>query len=1082
MADFSYDLDLNTKGFKKNLNKILADLDNVMQDLVRINKIQAFDDKEIKTYNKHTDDLQEDLDEIQEDLKGIKSTDAFDDKSVDKYGKSVDEVGKKSKSSSGALGGLGKKVKGIGFTALAGGATAAVAGIGLLAVKSTELEQAFSEIQAQTGATNEEMEAMRESSSKLFSEGVGEDVVDVGKKIGLVKQQLGSMLDPDEVNEFTKSVEGIAKTFDKDFNEVVSNSRGLIKNWGLTGEESADLVAYGLQNAGNAQDDFLDTLNEYSVLAKNAGFAAEEFTGTLTKGIQEGVHNTDKLADAIKETQIRLMEGDITRELLDAQEIFGKQLPANLNKTIQGIVKAGEQGKKSTQEVMQESAQAIGKAFDEGKISKTVRDKMERAFAGTPAEDIGGGMYSRIFSADIPTEEIKQKATEASNKIDEALKPKGLEGIKRAFSVIISDLATDLYPVLEPIIKNITGIIQSISPLLEETFPKIAEIIGKVFDDVMPLIESVIEAFTPLLNIILDILEPIYGMLDPIIDMLSPIIKMVGRVLQPILRQISGIINKLAPIITDLLESIVPLIIEVADLMGDLIVIWFDMQEAIMDAVAEIFGFESGLDMLTATLGLVADAVTGVIDVITTLVSWVGDAVEAVGGFFGLVEEETEREFGKYSQAADNSMEMVTKNSLKYHQDMAEGVIGGYNMMGEAQNDFSLIVKDSSEDEQDNLDKTNKKRGDYNKKVKETISLLEKLNKNQKSLDSLYDSSVEKMIELTLAGKDGTEEYIKLEEATKNLKEQLDGVGNEIEQIEDMKFEIKMAFDIQGEDFSAILDDMDIAKPGIVIEPQPEIDDEKFKGDVKYLFGFMSEKGWVEGILPPLSFNLSEVMDLKGEEVEKELSDTQEAIKDFANTAVDSISNTTTKLLTGQENAAEAIINLTFDFLQTMVPIWSAQILGGSLATPQSIATAGGWGLAQWALLTGILQGVVEAARASITGFEEGGYTGEKGLSEVAGVVHGQEYVIPAPQTKKYRPLLEDIHRGDLDITNYAEYGNKDIGAKIDETNRRLERVEKAQLSSYERSAVEVKMGDLKARGSDLVSQMDKIKRRKMQT
>lgn len=45
-------------------------------------------------------------------------------------------------------------------------------------------------------------------------------------------------------------------------------------------------------------------------------------------------------------------------------------------------------------------------------------------------------------------------------------------------------------------------------------------------------------------------------------------------------------------------------------------------------------------------------------------------------------------------------------------------------------------------------------------------------------------------------------------------------------------------------------------------------------------------------------------------------------------------------------------------------------------------------------------------------GFQKGGYTGGGPVNKVAGVVHGQEFVMPAAQTKLYRPLLEAMRSG----------------------------------------------------------------------
>jgi len=45
-------------------------------------------------------------------------------------------------------------------------------------------------------------------------------------------------------------------------------------------------------------------------------------------------------------------------------------------------------------------------------------------------------------------------------------------------------------------------------------------------------------------------------------------------------------------------------------------------------------------------------------------------------------------------------------------------------------------------------------------------------------------------------------------------------------------------------------------------------------------------------------------------------------------------------------------------------------------------------------------------------GFASGGYTGNVASGDIAGVVHGQEYVMPAKATAKYRPLLDAMRSG----------------------------------------------------------------------
>ena len=51
----------------------------------------------------------------------------------------------------------------------------------------------------------------------------------------------------------------------------------------------------------------------------------------------------------------------------------------------------------------------------------------------------------------------------------------------------------------------------------------------------------------------------------------------------------------------------------------------------------------------------------------------------------------------------------------------------------------------------------------------------------------------------------------------------------------------------------------------------------------------------------------------------------------------------------------------------------------------------------------------------SMPGFEVGGYTGAGGTSDVAGLVHKEEFVANAETTKRFRPELESMHNGSYD-------------------------------------------------------------------
>ena len=49
---------------------------------------------------------------------------------------------------------------------------------------------------------------------------------------------------------------------------------------------------------------------------------------------------------------------------------------------------------------------------------------------------------------------------------------------------------------------------------------------------------------------------------------------------------------------------------------------------------------------------------------------------------------------------------------------------------------------------------------------------------------------------------------------------------------------------------------------------------------------------------------------------------------------------------------------------------------------------------------------------SAVAGFQDGGYTGDGGPSQIAGVVHGQEFVHTADVTRRHRGLFEHLHKG----------------------------------------------------------------------
>ncbi len=150
----------------------------------------------------------------------------------------------------------------------------------------------------------------------------------------------------------------------------------------------------------------------------------------------------------------------------------------------------------------------------------------------------------------------------------------------------------------------------------------------------------------------------------------------------------------------------------------------------------------------------------------------------------------------------------------------------------------------------------------------------------------------------------------------------------------------------------------------------------------------------------------------------------------------------------------------------------------GIQAVQEALAAPPGWPYNAGMVIS---VGVMAAANvAKIAGFESGGYTGNYGTSEVAGVVHGQEYVVNAEGTARNRAALEAMNAGatiggsktTVIVNNNAE-GTKATTQERDTPNGKeieviIERVVASQIKSGGRvaDAIEGQYGLQRSRGS----------------
>lgn len=107
--------------------------------------------------------------------------------------------------------------------------------------------------------------------------------------------------------------------------------------------------------------------------------------------------------------------------------------------------------------------------------------------------------------------------------------------------------------------------------------------------------------------------------------------------------------------------------------------------------------------------------------------------------------------------------------------------------------------------------------------------------------------------------------------------------------------------------------------------------------------------------------------------------------------------------------------------------------------------------------------------------FQSGGYTGNMGVSDVAGFVHGQEFVMPAAQTKAYMPDLSAMYAG----TYRAGNDNGALIAVIGRLERRLEEqnTEIKSLRATVAVGAQATVGAVEKGNNELSEVADQLKR-----
>ncbi|WP_042891437.1 phage tail tape measure protein, partial [Bacillus cereus] len=236
-----------------------------------------------------------------------------------------------------------------------------------------EFDGSQRKIQASLGLTGKGAENLQKIAVDTWKKGFGENLEEVDNALIKVYQNMRDV-PHEELQGASENVLTLAKVYEVDLNEATRGAGQLMSRFGLSTQQTFDLLATGAQAGLNYSDELFDNLSEYAPLFKQAGFSADEMFTILANGTKSGSYNLDYINDLVKEFGIRVQDGS-----KGVKEGFG-----DLSEETQKVWESFNEGKGTAADVFNAVLGDLQKMDD-----KVKANQIGVALFGTKWEDMG---------------------------------------------------------------------------------------------------------------------------------------------------------------------------------------------------------------------------------------------------------------------------------------------------------------------------------------------------------------------------------------------------------------------------------------------------------------------------------------------------------------------------------------------------------------------------------------------------------------------------------------------------------------------------------------------------------------------
>ncbi|OOR70953.1 phage tail tape measure protein, partial [Bacillus cereus] len=347
-----------------------------------------------------------------------------------------------------------------------------------------EFDGSQRKIQASLGLTGKGAENLQKIAVDTWKKGFGENLEEVDNALIKVYQNMRDV-PHEELQGASENVLTLAKVYDVDLNEATRGAGQLMSQFGLSTQETFDLLAAGAQEGLNYSDELFDNLSEYAPLFKQGGFSAQEMFTILANGTKSGSYNLDYINDLVKEFGIRVQDGS-----KGVSEGFG-----DLSEETQKVWKSFNEGKGTAADVFHAVLGDLQKMDD-----KVKANQIGVALFGVKWEDMGaeavlslnnvhGGLGDVTGRMDemkkLQEESLGQQFQKALRETQAALEPLGKK---------FAELAKDILP---PIVDGVKAVMDWFSKLSEadQTLLIVMGALSTAFIILTPIVAALVVSF-----------------------------------------------------------------------------------------------------------------------------------------------------------------------------------------------------------------------------------------------------------------------------------------------------------------------------------------------------------------------------------------------------------------------------------------------------------------------------------------------------------------------------------------------------------------------------------------------------------